>query len=331
MGEFNGWRMPISYSSILEESRWCRQEAALFDTCHMDQLLYRGSFERMEPFFTRKLRSAPPGKARYVLMLSNSGGILQDLLVYRLDSDALLFVLNAGSGAGVKRILGDAAPGISYPSERNAKIDLQGPRSFRVLEELFSLKFSLKPFSFTEIRLGGIPCLLSRTGYTGEPGVEIYLPPGKVPELWNKILSHPGVRTAGLGARDLLRLEAGLVLYGSDIDERVNPFEAGLERFLDFEKDFRGKEALEDIKDKGTESVRMGLVSETRRAPRAGSGIFSGEKKVGRVTSGGFSPSLQRGIAMGYIRREYSEPGTGVTVKRSGRDCAARVSDLPLI
>ena len=313
---FAGWEMPLYYSSIIAEHDWCREKASLFDTCHMGQLRFRGDPAYLEPAFTRAISEIPAGRAVYTMMLNGRGGIIEDLLAYRLSDEEFAFVVNAGNREKVLGMLTEMAggKGVEDVSGAFSKIDLQGPESHGALGNVFGISPDLKPFGFTEAVLGGAECILSRTGYTGETGFEIYCPAEKASSVWKNLLSDARVKAAGLGARDILRLEMGYPLHGSDINEQTTPVEARLERFVDYRKGFIGRDALEQQKSSGARRLLTGLKTGSRRAPRPGSVISCGGEEAGRVTSGAYSPSLGCGIGLGYVSAEHASPGTQVSI-----------------
>ena len=305
MGPFAGWAMPIQYQGILAEARHTRAAVSCFDICHMGEFLIEGdaATSALERCVTARLATLPVGGCRYASVLNGEGGIVDDLIVYRKAPAAWMIVVNAARIEQDKELFARRLPpGVRFRdlSDELGKIDLQGPRSREVLTPLVPEAAELEYYSFMETRLFGAPAVVSRTGYTGELGFELYLPPEKVPALWERLLADPRVRPAGLGARDILRLEMGYSLYGQDIDESTTPLEAGLEGLIDFAKEFDGRPALLRQKKEGVPRRRAFFACRSRRSPRHGHRIFLDGKEVGVVTSGTFSPHREAGIGMGF-------------------------------
>jgi aminomethyltransferase len=336
MTPFGGWNMPIQYEDgILAEHRWCREKAALFDICHMGEFLYRGDFAAggLEDVFTFSVASIPEGRSRYGFLLNGRGGVIDDLIVFRLGRDEVMIVVNAATAANDFEVIRGRLKGnpeFIDISTATGKLDPQGPLSREVLSGLLGGEISSIPyFRFITMDILGSRAIVSRTGYTGELGYEIFLPSEKTPELWDRILSDPRVKPAGLGARDLLRLEMGYSLYGNDIDETVTPLEAGLSAFVDFGKEFIGKDALLRQKEEGLKRKRAAFRVGSRRSPRHGHEVWKDDRKLGVVTSGGFSPMLGCGIGLGLIAADASAVGTEVDVRQEHVVMQATVCDLP--
>jgi len=336
MAPFGGWNMPIQYEEgILAEHRWCREKAALFDICHMGEFLYRGDFSSggLEDIFTFSVSSIPEGRSRYGFLLNKNGGVIDDMIVFRLGKDEAMIVVNAATAANdfaiiSERLKGDAE--FTDISSATGKIDLQGPLARNVLSDLFGPEAaSLAYFRFIQMEILGSRAIVSRTGYTGELGYEIFFPAEKTPELWDRILADPRVKPAGLGARDLLRLEMGYSLYGNDIDETINPLEAGLSAFVDLGKEFVGKQSLLLIKEKGLERGKVAFRVESRRSPRNGYELWKDDRNIGVVTSGCFSPTLGCGIGLGLATSENCEPGTKLVIRHGSISMEATACDLP--
>ena len=334
MAPFGGWDMPIQYEGIIAEHRWCREKAALFDICHMGEFLFKGDINAsgLEEVFTFSVATIPVGRSRYGFLLNESGGIIDDLIVFRLAADEAMIVVNAATidkdfAAIAARLRGGDLRNITPAT---GKLDLQGPLAREVLGRFFEPAISQLPyFKFTRTTILGVEALVSRTGYTGELGYEIFLPAEKVVELWQLLLSDERVRPAGLGARDVLRLEVGYSLYGSDIDEETTPLEAGLEGFVNFAKQFVGKEALLRQKEAGPSRLKVAFEVRSRRSPRHHYDIcFEGEK-VGSVTSGVFSPMLGCGIGIGFVAPACATIGAPLTICHDKVSMEATVCELP--
>lgn len=336
MAPFGGWNMPIQYEEgILAEHRWCREKAALFDICHMGEFRYRGDIVAggLEDVFTFSVVSIPEGRSRYGFLLNDRGGVIDDLIVFRLGKDEVMIVVNAataGNDFSVVRSRLKSGAEFEDISAATGKLDPQGPLSREVLSGLFGKEIAAIPyFRFITMDILGSRAIVSRTGYTGELGYEIFLPAEKTPELWDRILSDPRVKPAGLGARDLLRLEMGYSLYGSDIDETVTPLEAGLASFVDFNKGFVGKEALIAQRAGGLSRSKAAFRVDSRRSPRHGYEIRVGDRRVGAVTSGCFSPMLGCGIGLGLVDADACTQGTKLSLQHENVSMQATVCDLP--
>ena len=334
MAPFGGWDMPIQYEGILAEHSWCRTQAALFDICHMGEFIFQGDFETsgFEDVFTFSVKTIPLGRSRYGFLLNEQGGIIDDLIVFRLAADKVMIVVNAATApkdfAAIQgRLQGGEFTDITAAT---GKLDLQGPLSRYVMVEVFGEEVATIPyFKFITINILGVEAIVSRTGYTGELGYEIFIPSEKVCELWDLLLQDERVKPAGLGARDVLRLEVGYSLYGSDIDEETTPLEAGLEGFINFDKSFIGKDALLRLKEKGVSRKKVAFEVTGRRSPRHHYDICSGGKIIGNVTSGVFSPILGRGIGIGFINPELTATGTPLTINHERVTMEATVCELP--
>ncbi len=334
MAPFGGWNMPIQYEGIIAEHKWCREQAALFDICHMGEFLYQGDLEAggLEDVFTFSVKTIPVGRSRYGFLLNEQGGIIDDLIVFRLAEDKAMVVVNAATQDNDFSIISSRMRGGTFTniSTETGKLDIQGPQSREVLRSVFGSRILEIPyFKSTTMEILGSEAIVSRTGYTGELGYEIFLPAAKVGELWDLLLKDKRVKPAGLGARDVLRLEVGYSLYGSDIDETTTPLEAGLEGFVNFDKNFVGKEALLQQKEQGLKRLKVAFEVAGRRSPRHHYEIgFSGET-VGSVTSGVYSPMLGSGIGLGYVRPDVAAIGTPLTIFHERIDMKATVCELP--
>ncbi len=311
--DFAGWMMPLQYEGITKEHLWCRQNCCIFDTSHMSKFIIKGSDAAAElnSILTADIRKIKPGRCRYCFILNEKGGIIDDVILYSIYDTEYMLVANAGTRDKDFRWL---ASRIKKPVLVDAdayldKIDVQGPLSDRVLQSAFNIDVSkISFYSFDRFKILGMDCIVSHSGYTGGKGYELYLPKEKTVEAWNLLLKNELVKPAGLGARDTLRLEAGLPLYGQDIDEDTTPFEAGLGRFVDLSHEFTGRDTLEE---RNPKKKMVFLLSLSRQAPRHGYKIFASDEIAGYVTSGSFSPSLQKGIGIAYIKTELQIPENG--------------------
>jgi aminomethyltransferase len=339
--EFGGWLMPVQYSGILDEHRAVRERAGLFDLSHMGELFVEGP--EAGQALAAALVSNPPaleaGRAHYSMIVAEDGGIIDDLIVYRLAKERFLVVANAGnapvvSDALVERLSGFKAV-LDDRSLAMALIAVQGPRSVDIVGPLTDVDLgSLRYYAIAEGHVAGIPALVARTGYTGEDGFEIFIENARAVELWDALTEagkSSGLAPVGLGARDTLRLEAGMPLYGNDLDRTTNPFEAGLGRVVKLDKpgDFVGRAALEKMARSGPTRKLVGLVMEGRGIARHGYPVHRDDRRTGVVTSGTHSPSLGKAIAMAYVAPADAETGTILAVEIREQRVPARVVDLP--
>ena len=335
MAPFGGWLMPIQYKGIIAEHKWCREKAALFDICHMGEFLFQGDIEAdgLEDVFTFSVKGIPVGRSRYGFLLNEAGGVIDDLIVFRLAEDQVMIVVNAatiGNDFSVIRSRLKEGAQLTDISAVTGKLDLQGPLSREVLVELCGSEIAGIPFfKFIKTRILGADAIVSRTGYTGELGYEIFLPSHKVAELWELLLLDPRVAPAGLGSRDLLRLEVGYSLYGSDLDEATTPLAAGLSGFVKLDKEFVGKEALLKEQQQGAARVKIAFRVGSRRAPRHHYEILHQGAPVGTVTSGAFSPMLSCGIGLGFVKPEAAALGTRLVIRHERVEMEAEVVELP--
>lgn len=335
LAPFGGWLMPIQYDGIIVEHNWTRAAASLFDICHMGEFIISGRplESGLDRIVTINLEKMESGTCRYGFMLNENGGVIDDVIVYRLGSDKWMLVVNASTKdndfAHVEHNLSQDAA-LEDVSDKIGKLDLQGPMTQEILRNYIGdTALELKYYSFRYFSREGGSNIISRTGYTGELGFELYVDRDKVVDLWKELLHDERIRPAGLGARDTLRLEMGYPLYGQDIDERITPLEAGFEKYLDFNKDFIGRDALIKEKTTGIEKRLAYFLTDSRRSPRHNYKIMTDSKEIGVVTSGTFSPSLSRGIAMGYIERRYNKEGQLVVLSSGKAEINAIITDKP--
>ena len=339
--EFSGWLMPVQYTGILEEHRAVRERAGIFDLSHMGELFVEG------PDAGAALASAlvtnPPalavGRAHYSMICAPDGGIIDDLIVYRLGEDRFLVVANAGnaptvSDALVERLAGFKAV-LDDRSLATALVAIQGPRSVDIVRPLTDVDLdTLRYYAIAEGSVAGISALVARTGYTGEDGFEIFIDTARAGELWDALMAAgrpSGLAPIGLGARDTLRLEAGMPLYGNELDRTTNPFEANLGRVVKLDKpgDFVGRSALERVARDGVARRLVGLAMRGRGIARHGYPVLGDERRSGVVTSGTQSPSLGEAIAMAYVATPDAATGTMLDVEIRGQRVPAEVVALP--
>jgi aminomethyltransferase len=339
--EFGGWLMPVQYTGILEEHRAVRERAGLFDLSHMGELFVEGPDAGAA--LAAALVSDPPslavGRAHYSMICNANGGIIDDLIVYRLAPERFLVVANAGNAHIVSDELAERLEGfgavLDDRSLATALCAVQGPKSQAILQPVSTVDLAgLRYYAIAEGSVSGIPALVARTGYTGEDGFEVFVEWRRGAELWDALLKagrRRGLIPCGLGARDTLRLEAGMPLYGNELDRDTNPFEAGLGRVVKLDKtaDFVGRAALERVARDGPAKRLVGLVVRGRGIARHGYPVFVGDRRTGVVTSGTQSPTLNVPIAMAYVAPGDAEPGTIVEVEIRSQRVSAEVTALP--
>jgi len=321
MTEFGGWHMPLFYTGIVAEHLHTRSASALFDTCHMGELELSGAtaVADLERLFTRRISELPVGACRYGYLLNPDGGVIDDLTCYRLSEERFLLVVNAATATSDAAWVAEhLSPETDFRdiSSQTAKLDLQGPRSRQCLERAFDVKLpELRFYTAAYVELDGTPCLLSRSGYTGEMGYELYAPAGDAVRLWRRLLSDESVAPAGLGARDTLRLEMGYPLYGHELTAERRPAGVAGGRFLDLDKDFIGRDAVLREMEQGPREILIGIIFSGRRTARAGDTVLEDDRPIGTVTSGSFAPSVDSAVALAYIRRDAAQPGRRVQVR----------------
>jgi glycine cleavage system T protein (aminomethyltransferase) len=340
MVEFAGYAMPVQYQGVLAEHLHCRAQAVLFDVSHMGQATLSGAtaaaaLERLVPGDMLGLK---PGRQRYTLLTNDAGGIFDDLMVANLGGDKLFLVVNASRKeidfAHIAAHLPSSVP--LHPHEDRALLALQGPAAAGVMGRISAEAAQLPFMGVATVTLAGIPCLVSRSGYTGEDGFEISLPSDAAQVVAQRIVDEPEVVPAGLGARDSLRLEAGLCLYGNDIDELTSPIEADLGWVIGKRRrtawDFPGAMAIRDQLEHGTTRRRVGIRPDGRAPARALTEIVAGDgTEAGTITSGGFSPTLSAPIAMGYVRKDLTRDGNALHLMVRGKPLPARVVPMPFV
>jgi aminomethyltransferase len=339
MVPFAGWEMPVQYAGVIEEHRAVRTAAGLFDVSHMGEVRVKGSgaeafLQSLTPNDVSKLA---PGRAHYSGLLTEQGTYIDDLLIYRLAADDFLVVVNASNAERdfewiASRATGDAT--VTDESDRYALLALQGPKAVEILEPLASAgATALRYYGFQQGEVAGRPALISRTGYTGEDGFELYVDPGHAPEIWRRLLeagADRGIAPAGLGARDTLRLEAAMALYGHEIDETTTPFEAGLAWVVKLDKgDFLGRAALAAQQERGLARKLVGFEVQGRGIARQGHAVVSDGQTVGTVTSGTWSPTFEKALGMAYVPVELSAPGTALALEVRGKAVPAVVVEMP--
>jgi aminomethyltransferase len=351
MTDFAGWEMPLTYGSILDEHRWCRSSAGFFDVSHMGRLKFTGRHARrfLDRVCTRGILGMQKGMVRYSLVCNERGGCHDDVLVYCLEEDEYLMVCNASNRAKLVKhfeaVKGDMAFRMEDQTQSTAMVAIQGPKAMELIGGFSKEIPTLKRYRFTEKSLLVVKLLVSRTGYTGEDGVEIILGSGMAKMALGLFLKDMGkaegvVKPCGLGARDSLRLEAGMPLYGHEIGEDIDPLTAGLDFAVKLDKGqgderegtFIGQEALKAIAAAGGPKRRLvGLTLEGRRSARQGMKVMQGGTEVGHVTSGCLSPTLDRPIAMAIVDRAVAESKPALEVDLGRERVSATVTPMPFI
>ncbi|MBX6386444.1 MAG: glycine cleavage system aminomethyltransferase GcvT [Microbispora sp.] len=338
--DFAGWQMPLRYGSESAEHNAVRTAAGLFDLSHMGEIFVTGpqAGEALDHALVGYLSVLAPGRARYTMMVNEDGGILDDLIVYRLGEEEFLVVANAANYALVARELAERSEAydarVDDRSDEYALVAVQGPRSAEILSALTDADLGeLKYYAITRGTVAGADTLIARTGYTGEDGFELFVANADAVPLWHALSEAGaglGLVPAGLSARDTLRLEAGMPLYGNELSTSTTPFDAGLGRVVRLDKPggFVGRAALERAAEKGTTRRLAGLVARGRRVPRRGYAVTRDGAVVGEVTSGAPSQSLGRPIAMAYVDEDALEKG-GLAVDIRGSQEPVDIVDLP--
>ena len=339
MVSFAGYAMPIQYDGIMVEHRWTRESAGLFDVSHMGQLTISGDDldAALETVFPADLSLLKDGRLRYSLLLNDEGGIIDDLMITRRD-DHFYVVVNGATKEGDIAVLRKRLPasiGLDHLTSQ-ALLALQGPKAADALARIVPGVDALTFMTGDAFEIDGVPAWISRSGYTGEDGFEISIPAADAEKVANLLIAQPEVKPIGLGARDSLRLEAGMPLYGHDLDENTTPIEADLgfaiSKRRKEEGGFPGAARIQHELANGTITRRVGLAVLGRQPVREGAMVVDGEgNEVGRVTSGGFSPVLEAPIAMAYVPVASAEPGTAVRLASRGKIFEAKVVPMPFV
>ncbi len=341
--EFAGFNMPIEYSGVSDEHITVREKVGIFDVSHMGEFWIKGpnAYELVQKVSANDATKLEPGKAQYTCLPNGQGGIVDDFLVYKFDDEKYMVVVNA---ANLKKDWdwynkqNTMGAEIDDASDKISLLAVQGPKALATLEKLTDENLSeMKPFRFKVGKLADADdVIISSTGYTGEHGFELYIKNEDAEKIWDAVLEAGkefGIKPIGLGARDTLRLEAGLCLYGNDIDDTTSPIEAGLGwvvKFKDY-KDFIDKDYLWKQKQEGVSKKLTGFVMQEKGIPRQHYEIVNeNEEKIGEVTSGTMSPMMKKGIGMGYVKTEYAQAGTEIYIKIRKKILKAEVVKLPI-
>jgi aminomethyltransferase len=344
MVDFAGWSMPVQYSSIIDEHHFCRQSVGLFDVSHMARLQFadcKASLEALEKLTSRRVDSMKPGQIRYSLMTNDQGGVLDDVLVYRLpdaNQDCFtMMVVNASNRHKIVEWLRKRlGPAIVFEdrTESTAMIAVQGPKANQIVSNHCEINpDSLKYYWGTTTKVCGCEAIVTRTGYTGEDGCELIVNNEDAAAIWQTLHADAvaaGGGACGLASRDTLRLEAGMPLYGHELSDELNAAQAGLNFAINLkDRIFPGSETIATAKEQNTLPVRIGIQLEDKRAARQDCPILIDGNAVGVITSGTFAPTVQRSISMGLIEPRFSQPGTSVTIDIRGKHHAGSVVELP--
>ncbi|HPO29026.1 MAG TPA: glycine cleavage system aminomethyltransferase GcvT [Caldisericia bacterium] len=339
---FAGFEMPLNFSSIIDEHLAVRDCAGIFDVSHMGEIEIVGldAIKFSDYLCTNRITDMNNGDIKYTIMCYEDGGEVDDLLAYRINDEKVLLVVNASNIdkdfehiLEIKKLRSDLKVEVSNLSDNYGQVAFQGPMAEEILQKLTDYQLeNIKVFKFQNISILGIDTVTSRTGYTGEDGFEILTKPEDTPKIWNGILNagkNFGVKPCGLGARDTLRFEACLWLYGNDIDETTNPLEAGQTFAVKLDKDFVGRDKLLKIKEEGIKRTLAGFFISDNLIPRHGMDILKNGEKVGYVTSGSFCPKIKKIAALGYIPTELNNIGETFVIPIRGKEEIATLVSKP--
>lgn len=337
--DFAGWDMPLVYpEGTIVEHKTVRSAAGLFDVTHLGKVTVTGpgAEETLDRLLPGKVAKLPAGKAGYNVVLTPEGGVVDDIFVYKRDgSDNFMLVPNAANIDAVLEFLrSNSGSGIEIQDacERWAILALSGPKVREIVSALLPGAEEMKMHQFAERPLQGMEVTVARTGYTGEVTYEFFVEWNEAVEVWKLLLEAGkpyGIKPAGLGARDTLRLEMGYALHGHELSVDINPIEGGVGWLIDWDKDFLGREVLAKIKDDGPTRKLVGLLAEPGRVPRMGHRVLLGDESVGEVTSGNYSPTLGTGIALALVSVEHSAPGTSLHIDVRGKKLPVEVVKPP--
>lgn len=334
MVEFAGWEMPILYKSVLDEARAVRLRWGIFDVSHMGRAWFRGqnAFPLLAKLVPSDLSRLGEGEAMYTVLTNEGGGVVDDIILYRLGTEEFLVVFNAANWQKdlnwFRRWVATFSPQpeVEDRTEQTVMIAVQGPEAVGNLQAIAEGALETVPrFGATRCKIKGVTALAGRTGYTGEDGFELIVEAAAGEQVWEALL-NAGATPCGLGARDVLRLEAGLHLYGHELSETINPLEAGLGWLLSARDDYLGASEINRVRQQGVTRKLMGIVMQERVIPREGYAVYSQGQKVGTVTSGVFSPTLEKSIGMAFIQAEYAQVGTPCEVEIRGKRYAGTLT-----
>lgn len=340
--DFGGWAMPVQYTTVMEEHKATRQIAGIFDICHMGEIEVKGAhaYDLLQRVMSRDLEKQKIGQMKLSAITTIQGGIIDDVTIYRLAEDHFIVVTNAVTKEkdltwllNIRDEMRWFEGEIRDLSDEIGKVDLQGPRASAILNEITEDDLDrLAFYHFIRTKIVGVSAVISRSGYTGEDGFEIYVPSKRIPEIWDTLLmvGDPiGLKPAGLGARDTLRLEAGMMLYGNEMNETVTPLEANYDWITNLEKDFIGCEVLRKQKQEGVRRKIVGFEMIDRGIARHGYKVFKDDQEIGIVTSGTFSPTLNKAIGFAFVSTPIKEPETEIYIEIRDRLARAKIVSTP--
>jgi aminomethyltransferase len=339
--DFGGWAMPVQYTNVIDEHKTTRGAAGLFDICHMGEIEVKGpqALDLLQLVLTRNLADQTIGQVKLSALLNEEGGVIDDLTVYKMDENSYMLVTNATPRERDWQWIKSIQQSKSFDcelkdiSDNTGKLDLQGPRSEEILQKLTEADLkTMRFYHFCESHVAGFPATISRSGYTGEDGFEIYAAGNVIGEIWDKLMSAgvaSGLKPAGLGARDTLRLEGGMMLNGQDMDESVSPLEVPYSWIVDVHKEFVGSNALRAKQNSGIKKKLAGLEMTGRGIARHGYKVFHKGQEIGIVTSGTFSPTLNKAIGLAFIDVDFSAPETEIEVAVRDTIIPAKIVKLP--
>jgi aminomethyltransferase len=339
--DFGGWAMPVQYTNVIEEHKTTRIAASLFDICHMGELEVKGpqALDLLQTVLTRDLANQKIGQIKLSALLNHAGGIIDDLTVYKLEDNHYMLVTNATTKDRDWEWINSAKNANKFnctledASDQMGKLDLQGPLALEILKTVTHFDLNkLLYYHFIELKVMGKPAIISRSGYTGEDGFEVYAPATIIGDIWDKLLAageNYGLKPAGLGARDTLRLEAGMMLNGQDMTESITPLEVPYGWLVDWDKDFIGKTAIMELKKSGLKKKLVGLEMTGRGIARHGYKVFQGNKEIGVVTSGTFTPTLNKAIGLAFVDVNFSALDTEIAVAIRDAFCPAKIVKIP--
>jgi aminomethyltransferase len=334
MAPFGGYIMPIQYSGVIDEHIACRKKAAIFDTCHMGEFFVSGknAISDLENILSCNISTIEIGQCRYGFICSEEGTTIDDMIIYRIESEQFMIVVNSGTQDNdfdwINSHCSDETI-VENRSVKTAKIDIQGPESAKIVNKLLDSKIDdLKFYRFMKNGYSNSECIVSRTGYTGEIGFEIYLASELASKLWNSAIEL-GAIPAGLGARDTLRLEMGMPLYGHELSVEMNPAQTGFVRAIDSTKDFIGSKIVTDSS-KITQTL-TGIIFDGKQKPRDGETVSDSEgNDIGYITSGGYSPSLGCGVALAYVNKSYVADDKKIQIIRKRKALEGKLTSTPI-
>ncbi|MFH1588578.1 MAG: glycine cleavage system aminomethyltransferase GcvT [Candidatus Diapherotrites archaeon] len=339
--DFGGWDMPVQYTSIIEEHNTTRNSVGLFDISHMGELFVSGkqATELLQKALSRDVIKPKKGKMVLAVICNEQGGILDDLTAYKFSEEKFMVVVNASNELKdfnwlkkIKEENGFDAE-VKNASSEFSKLDLQGPKSQELLQKIVDFDLNeIGFYEFKEGKLDGVNAVISRSGYTGEEGFELYFEWNKASQIWNKFMElgkEFGIKPIGLGARDTLRVECAMNLYGNEMDETKTPLQARYSWVLDLEKDFIGKQAILKQKEKGIPGKLVGFELIDKGIARHGYKIFKEGKELGEVTSGTLSPTLKKSLGLCYIKSDFAKTDTEIEIRIRDKKCKAKIVKIP--